>query len=152
MQHLFLIQLLFWNEKWFFVVKIQAPGVYDKSVVMPPWPTKYSKMSRYFMIGHRVPMWFKFLPVMSLVVQGSENDNLLTRKVKTCFLLLFTWKMFLYQSELSSLRAEVFCKKGILKISYNSRKNTCGRVSFLIKLQASAHAGRGVFLCTLQNF
>ena len=44
------------------------------------------------MIGHRVLMWFKFLPVMSLVVQGPENDNLLTRKVKTCFLLLFTQK------------------------------------------------------------
>ena len=31
---------------------------------------------------------------------------------------------------------EVFCKKMFLKISQNSQKNTCARVSFLIKLQA----------------
>ena len=31
---------------------------------------------------------------------------------------------------------EVFCKKGILRISEHSQENTCARVSFLIKLQA----------------
>ena len=34
---------------------------------------------------------------------------------------------------------EVFCKKNmLLEISQNSQENTCARVSFLIKLQASA--------------
>ena len=37
-----------------------------------------------------------------------------------------------------SNRPEVFGKKGVLKISQNSQENTCTRVSFLIKLQASA--------------
>ena len=38
-----------------------------------------------------------------------------------------------------SSRPEVFCKKVLLKISQNSQDNTCVRVSFLIKLQASAY-------------
>ena len=36
-----------------------------------------------------------------------------------------------------SSRPEVFCKKVFLEISQNSQENTCARVSFLIKLQAS---------------
>ena len=36
-----------------------------------------------------------------------------------------------------SSRPDVFCKKVFLEISQNSQKNTCARVSFLIKLQAS---------------
>ena len=32
---------------------------------------------------------------------------------------------------------EVFCKNVFLKISQNSLENTCGRVSFLLQLQAS---------------
>ena len=51
-------------------------------------------------------------------------------------------------------------KKMFLKISQNSLKNTCARVSLLIKLQASAcifflkksDSGTGVFLWILQNF
>ena len=35
-----------------------------------------------------------------------------------------------------SSRAEVFCKKGVLKISQNLLENTCARVFFLVKLQA----------------
>ena len=37
-----------------------------------------------------------------------------------------------------SSRPEVFFKKVLLKFSQNSQENTCARVSFLIKLQASA--------------
>ena len=33
---------------------------------------------------------------------------------------------------------EVFCKKGVVKISQNSQENTCARVSFLIELQTEA--------------
>ena len=32
---------------------------------------------------------------------------------------------------------ELFCKKVFLEITQNSQQNTCARVSFLIKLQAS---------------
>ena len=34
---------------------------------------------------------------------------------------------------------EVLCEKGVLKNFANSKKNICGRVSFLITLQASGH-------------
>ena len=37
-----------------------------------------------------------------------------------------------------SSRPEVFCKKVFLQISQNSQENTCARVHFLIKFQASA--------------
>ena len=50
-------------------------------------------------------------------------------------------------------RPDVFCKKVFLEISQNSQKNTCARVSFLIKLQASGlllylkrNSGTGVFV------
>ena len=36
-----------------------------------------------------------------------------------------------------SSRSEVFCKKVLLKMSQNSQKHICARVSFLIKLQTS---------------
>ena len=36
-----------------------------------------------------------------------------------------------------SSRPEVFCEKGILRNLANSQENTCARVSFLTKLQAS---------------
>ena len=36
-----------------------------------------------------------------------------------------------------SSRPEVFCKKVFLEILKNSQEDTCGRVSFLIKLQTS---------------
>ena len=39
-----------------------------------------------------------------------------------------------------SSRPEVFLKKVSLEISQNSQKNTCARVSFLIKLQASGQS------------
>ena len=32
-----------------------------------------------------------------------------------------------------SIRQELFCKKGVVKISQNSQENTCARVSFLKK-------------------
>ena len=35
----------------------------------------------------------------------------------------------------------VFCKKVFFKISQNSQKNTCARVSFLIKLQVATRLG-----------
>ena len=47
-----------------------------------------------------------------------------------------------------SSRPDEFCKKVFLEILQNSQVNTCTRVSFLIKLQAS---GTGVFLCILRN-
>ena len=53
---------------------------------------------------------------------------------------------------------EVFCKKVFFKISQNSQENTCAKVSFLIKLQASAlqpykkrGSNTGVFLSILWN-
>ena len=39
-------------------------------------------------------------------------------------------------SSITSSRTDVFCEKVFLEISQNSQKNTCARVSFLIKLQA----------------
>ena len=41
------------------------------------------------------------------------------------------------QSSLRSSRPEVFYEKGVPRNSQNSQENTCTRVSFLIKLQAS---------------
>ena len=52
----------------------------------------------------------------------------------------------------------MFCEKGALKISQNSRENTCARVSFLMKLYAEAcnvikkETDTGVFLRILRNF
>ena len=43
-------------------------------------------------------------------------------------------------------RPEVFCKKGVLKISQNSQESTCARVSFFIKLQACRNFGTDAFL------
>ena len=43
----------------------------------------------------------------------------------------------MYSVKLRSSRQEVLCKKVFLEISQGSQENTCGRVSFLIKLQAS---------------
>ena len=50
-------------------------------------------------------------------------------------------------------------KKVFLEVSQNSQENTCARVSFLIKLQASGlqlyqkrDSGTGVFLRILRNF
>ena len=45
-------------------------------------------------------------------------------------------------------------KKVFLEIRQNSQENTCTRVSFSIKLQASGLQlyGTGVFLCILSNF
>ena len=57
---------------------------------------------------------------------------------------------------LVSSRPEVFCKKSVLRILQNSQENTCVRVSFLIKLQASGlqlyskrDSSTGVFLSIL---
>ena len=46
-------------------------------------------------------------------------------------------------------------KNVFLKLSRNSQENTCARVSFLIKLQATLlkkESGTGVFLLILLNF
>ena len=63
------------------------------------------------------------------------------------------------RSMFSSSRPVVFVKNLFLEISQNSRENTCARVSFLIKLQASGlqfylkrHSGNGVFMWILRNF
>ena len=50
--------------------------------------------------------------------------------------------MLLHENNGMVLRSrllEVFCKNVFLEISQKSQKNTCVRVSFLIKLQASAY-------------
>ena len=39
---------------------------------------------------------------------------------------------------LRSSRLDAFCKKGVLRNSQNSQENTCARVSFSVKLQASS--------------
>ena len=44
-----------------------------------------------------------------------------------------------------SSRPEVFCKKVLLEIPQNSQENTCARVSFLIKLQASGEISTNTF-------
>ena len=56
------------------------------------------------------------------------------------------------RSKFSSLSSHQRCsvKKVFLEISQNSQENTCARVSFLIKLQASG-SGTGVFLWILWN-
>ena len=43
-------------------------------------------------------------------------------------------------------------KQVFLESSQNSQENTCARVSFSIKLQASGDSGTGVFLWILRNF
>ena len=57
------------------------------------------------------------------------------------------------------LPRRVLSKKVLLEISQSSQENTCARVSFLIKLQASGLQlyfkkgyGTGVFLWILWNF
>ena len=60
--------------------------------------------------------------------------------------LLSPMKLFILEdSEAVAQRFSV--KKEFLEISHNSQENTCARVSFIIKLQAS-----GVFLWILWNF
>ena len=62
-----------------------------------------------------------------------------------------------WSSEAVAQRCSV--KKVLLEISQNSQENTCARVSFLIKLQASGLQlyqkripGAGIFLWIFQNF
>ena len=62
-------------------------------------------------------------------------------------------------SHIRSSRPELFCKKGVLRISQNSQESTCARVSFLIKFQASClqlylkrDSGTGFFLWIFRNF
>ena len=66
------------------------------------------------------------------------------------------WQMQSHLTEAVSRRCSI--KKVFLEISQNSQENTCARVSFLIKLQASVcniikkETLTGVFLWALQNF
>ena len=48
-----------------------------------------------------------------------------------------------------SNRPEVFCKKGVLKISQNSRENTCEKKKRLFQKRDSE---AGVFLLISRNF
>ena len=62
-------------------------------------------------------------------------------RLSAFFLYLFDKKLFLTISEAVTQNCSV--KKVFLEILQNSQENTCGRVSVLIKLQAS---GTSVFL------
>ena len=53
----------------------------------------------------------------------------------------------MYENNIEVVARERFVEKVFIEISQNSPENTCSRVSFLIKLQASGlHSGTGVFL------
>ena len=61
------------------------------------------------------------------------------------------WSYYWEASTLQMQPAEVFYKKMFLKISQNSRQNTCARASLLIKLQTcnfikKRNSGTSVFL------
>ena len=56
-------------------------------------------------------------------------------------LFFYILNNFFYKSS----RLEAFCKKRVLKISQNSQENTCVRISFLIKLQASGKISKNTF-------
>ena len=45
-------------------------------------------------------------------------------------------EFFLLKCSFQKQPAQLFCKKGVLRISDNSQENTCARDSFLINLQA----------------
>ena len=63
--------------------------------------------------------------------------------------------MLLHENNGMVLRSrllEVFCKKVFLEISQKSQKNTCVRVSFLIKLQATLLKERHWYRCFPVNF
>ena len=64
---------------------------------------------------------------------ASSNLKLKMLTLKLTVLLALTAKSY---KIFKSSRSEVFCKKGILKISHNLQENTCARVSFLMGLQA----------------
>ena len=60
-----------------------------------------------------------------------------------------TLKVYLYMHESTEAATRrVLCKKVFLEISQNSQENTCARVLFLIKLQASGtrNSGTSVFM------
>ena len=75
----------------------------------------------------------------------------LKKKQTNLIQLNFEWSL---KSEAVPRRYSV--KKVLLKILLNSQENTCGRVSFLIKLQAlqliKKDSSEGVFLWILRNF
>ena len=58
--------------------------------------------------------------------------SLIVGEIKS--IMLKVWKL---KSRNRSSRPEMFSKKGVLRNSQNSQKNTCTRVSFLRKLQPS---------------
>ena len=73
-----------------------------------------------------------------------------------------SWKWYFNNvKNYRSKYAELFYKKVFIKFSWNSRKNTCAGVSFLIKVSdwrleafnfIKIDSSAGVFLLTLQNF
>ena len=63
-------------------------------------------------------------------VVSSEKESLKSEN------LIITESLTFEHSEVVAQSCSV--KKVFLKISYNSQENTCARVSFLIKLEASA--------------
>ena len=62
---------------------------------------------------------------------------------------------FLIMLDFQKQPLEVFCKKGVLEFLQYLQENTCARVSFLIKLQASGpllYSKSNIFRWTVQNF
>ena len=77
---------------------------------------------------------------------------MLALSMKKLFVVFFNLYFFRCATYRRS-HLEVFCKKVFLKIPQNSQENTCARVSFLMKLQASGlqlyekrDSGTGVLL------
>ena len=68
-----------------------------------------------------------------ILMSWGSSKRIFLVNLKSCCHLLIARK---WLSNGRSSRPEVFCKKVFLKISQNSLKNTCARVSFLIKLLA----------------
>ena len=71
----------------------------------------------------------KFHKKLTCVMLGHSPQTIFHRKIIYNFFRIYLGR---------SSRPEVFCKKVFSEISQNSQENTCARVHFLIKFQASA--------------
>ena len=68
-----------------------------------------------------------------------ENRNSFLDEIKNIFHSLWSaLSTIILEQKWQKQPPEMFCKKVFLQISQNSQENTCARVSFLIKLQATS--------------
>ena len=93
---------------------------------------KYFKLNNTCHIKSKLFLWAKLLQDL-LLVKRLISVTAASRSYFAQFL------SFNETCTYRSSRPEIFCKKGVLEILQNSQENTGIRVSFLIKLKASAN-------------